>query len=54
MVFGTRVSRLRMKCVRQRCQEAPVRVERICVDEAGVRVGGDQLHAGQTSGDEAA
>ena len=53
-LLGTRVSRLRMKWVRQRCQAAPGQRRGDRVDEAGVRVRADQLHAGEAARDQAA
>ena len=53
-LLGTRVSRLRMKCVRQRCQAGAGQRRSDRVDEAGVRVRGDELDAGEAARDQAA
>ena len=43
-----------MKCVRQRCQAGSGQRRRDRVDEARVRVRGDELDAGEAAGDQAA
>src|SRR5947207_3145650 len=53
-LFGTRVSRLRIACVRQRCQAAPRQCGGDRVGEPRVRIRGDEADAVEAAGDERA
>ena len=53
-LFGTRVSKFLMKCVRQRCHEAPPKTVANRRPEALVGVGGHELHAGESAHHQAA